>query len=183
MTDFPGSAGLTTPRGFISTFGKECAWYSMMRIVAGGSTVATGWQVANTGIIIPFVLNTPFMVRQVMTENGATIGASYDVTWWDRTLTTKLFTTGSVAQSGTSALQIVDVTDTLIPAGETFVTFNVNNTTGLHRLSIGGSATAFHLAGIRQFAGAVPVASSITPAQASTMSNVPYIGFASKAVA
>jgi hypothetical protein len=176
-TDYP-----IGPKAAITTAGIETQYAGIVWNFAGSGLLTTAWPAANLGIILPMMLPEPFLVAVIAGENGATLGSNIDVTWWNRDLTTKLVTTGSVAQAGASAMQTVNVTDTTIPAGESFITFVASGTAGLFRTLALSTARNPQMAGIRQFSGAVPVGASVTPAQASTATVLPIVTFSSMSV-
>jgi hypothetical protein len=163
----PSAPGAAPAKACISTISNESGWRSVAIAIQGGGSLSTGWFGANVGIILPMILTDPFVVSQVGWENGATLSAAY-------------VTTGSVVQAGVSTMQTVDVTDTTIPAGTSYVVFIASSATATVR-TVGTSARTSQVGGIRQFSGAVPI-TTITPAQASSTTIVPLVAFSSRAV-
>jgi hypothetical protein len=176
----PSAPGAAPAKACISTIGNESGWRSVAIAIQGGGSLSTGWFGANVGIILPMILTDPFLVSQVGWENGATLSGNIEVAWWNSTLSAAYVTTGSVVQAGVSTMQTVDVTDTTIPAGTSYVVFIASSATSTVR-TVGTSARTSQVGGIRQFSGAVPI-TTITPAQASSTTLVPLVAFSSRAV-
>lgn len=85
--------------------------------IARVGTPASGtWPSANRGIFIPFRTTAPITVRQLFVYNGATAAGNIDMGIYDA-VGTRLVSIGPTAQSGTSVLQIFDITDTQIGVG------------------------------------------------------------------
>lgn len=81
---------------------------------ANGGSAA--WPAANRAIYMPVRIPVPGLVQQVWWENGATVSGNVDLGLYDH-VGTRLFSTGSTAQAGTSAKQAVDVADVLVGPG------------------------------------------------------------------
>ena len=94
------------------------------KIVGQQTTFATGladgasavWPAANDALFIPFSLSEPVLVKRLGWTNGATVAGNVDCGIYD-TAGVRLLSTGTTAQSGTSAIQSVDVTDTQLGPG------------------------------------------------------------------
>jgi hypothetical protein len=104
--------------------------------IAGAVPGATGlgsatFVAANRAIFQPFRVAEPCVIKQLYVHNGATASGNIDVGVYSMD-GTQLVSTGSTAQSGTSNLQVFDVTDTLIGRGAYYVAVAMDNTTGLN---------------------------------------------------
>jgi hypothetical protein len=123
--------------------------------VGGNSTSP----VAATAYMYPFRLSEPVVVTKLYWLNGTASG-NLDVGIYDHA-GRRLVSIGSTAQSGTGAIQIVDVTDTEIGPGLFYMAL-VKETTG-------GSVSVFNLAvsiqramGCVQASSAFPLPDTVT---------------------
>lgn len=73
---------------------------------------------ANLLVFIPLILNEPFVLSQFFWFNGTAVNGNTDVGIYTEDGLTKLISTGSTANSGTSAIQVVNVTDTTLPVNK-----------------------------------------------------------------
>jgi len=87
--------------------------------------------VANLAIYVPFVLARPKLVAQMFWANAGTVGGNSDVGVYDEGLN-KIISTGSTANSGTSTLQTVNVTDTMLQAGRYWLALASDSSTQIY---------------------------------------------------
>lgn len=104
----------------------------------GAASVSVAWPTANKAIYMPVLLAEPLLVTQMWVENGATASGNIDVGIYDEA-GTRIVSSGSTAQSGTSAMQVFNVTDTLLGPGVFYIAVALDNTTGT--VHVWGSAT------------------------------------------
>lgn len=124
--DFPAFPAFPRERGVIST------WLSMSLAGHGTGNLAassTTWPAANRALFVPFRLVEPFLIRQMFHHNGATVSGNIDVGIYDAK-GTRLISSGSTAQAGTSVLQIFNVTDTWLGSGLFYFAAAMDNGTG-----------------------------------------------------
>ncbi len=115
MGDWPASALNGLPD--VISAGSLLSGTGPVALLTGNfNTVATAWPAANVAISVPFVIEAPAVAYQMIWENGATITSSFDVGIYD-VAGNRLVSTGSVAQSGASAIQVADITDTALNPG------------------------------------------------------------------
>lgn len=88
--------------------------------VASAAPASAAWVTAQTGLYVPFVISEPVYAKKLFWYNGATASGNVCVAVYSDD-GKRLVTTGSTAQAGTSVVQEVDVTDTLIPAGRNWI--------------------------------------------------------------
>jgi hypothetical protein len=91
-------------------------------------TTSTAWGTANLALYLPVILGTPATVYKMGVTNGTVINGNFDLGIYDER-GVKLVSTGSTAQSGASALQTVDVTDTILLPGTYYLALASNSTT------------------------------------------------------
>lgn len=87
------------------------------------------WPSANRAYYVPFSLRANTLVLKMFVANGSTASGNFDVGIYDTT-GTKIVSSGSTAQSGTSTLQVVDITDTLLGPGKYYMALAMDGTTG-----------------------------------------------------
>lgn len=77
---------------------------------------ANNYVAANVGVFVPFTIPEPVLFTKLFWGNGTAVTGNLDVGLFgeDGTL---LVAAGTTAQAGTSTLQVVDVTDTLLARG------------------------------------------------------------------
>lgn len=100
----------------LTPFSPESIMYDLM---CGGEfqfSNSMTWT-ANRAVYIPFSLSRPRRVAQIFWVNAATVAGNTDVGVYDEAGTSKLVSTGSTANSGASAIQIVNVTDYILSPG------------------------------------------------------------------
>lgn len=162
MPDYP----TLTPRVSVSSLGR---WSPMVATLAGraiqGGSIS--FSVANRAYYHPIYLPFGCIVTQLWWINGTTGGGNVDCGVYSRA-GDRLVSTGSTAQSGTNALQIVNVTDTILDIGWYYLAVACDS----------GSATAFggaqiltghnSVLGMAQEASAFPLPATATFAAPST---------------
>lgn len=123
------------------------------------------WPSANLAIGYPFMLTEPRTVLQMWVFNGSVVSGNIDAGIYDA-LGNRLVSKGSTAQSGTSTLQLLDVTDTVLPANTMlYAWMSVDNTTATTtRLAGGVSLAQTGGSGVVQMASAFALPSTVTPA-------------------
>lgn len=102
-----------------------------LRSAVGGAPASAAWPSANRAIFIPFWTRQSIVVTKLFTVNGATAGNNLDIGIYDYT-GTLIVSSGSTAQSGTSTLQVFDITDTPIGPGKFYLALAQNGNTGRH---------------------------------------------------
>lgn len=123
------------------------------------------WPSANLAIGYPFMLTEPRTLLQMWVFNGTAVSGNIDAGIYD-SAGTKIISKGTTAQSGTSTLQLLDVTDTALRSGVIYYAWmSVDNTTAtITRLA--GSVSLAQTAGVGalQMASAFVLPSTITGA-------------------
>lgn len=95
----------------LEAIGPSLAYHGMI-----SSSASATWPSANYGIFYPFKLQQPATLYQFYVSNGATASGNLDIGLYldDGSAVVRR---GSTAQAGTSAVQLLDVTDTLLSPG------------------------------------------------------------------
>ena len=142
-------------------------------------TQVIAWPLANLAIAFPFSVEERQVAYQLGWENGATVSGNVDAGIYSYG-GSRMVSTGSTAQSGASAPQVVDVTDTVLDPGIYFAAMAMDNATGIVR----SSALAARLArvcGVQEQATAFPLPASATWA-VMTRAFIPLLGIALRPV-
>lgn len=146
--------------------------------VAGNYASAT-WPTANLAIYYPFVLRSAILVTQLWTSNGAASSQTRDVGIFSFD-GTKLISSGSTAGSGTTALQLYNVTDTMIGPGIFYMGMSSSGTTNAFTRMTPSTATRANAFGMYQQVTAFPLPANATFATV-TNAYVPLFGLVARA--
>jgi len=125
-----------------------------------------GWTTANTGLVVPFVPKEDCTVIKLGWVNGTVASGSSCMAIYDSAFA-RLVTTGSVAKSGTSAIQWTDTADqALVRDRLYYIGFNHSATTATHCAGVPTMPRgALVMAGCQQQAvGAVALPDPFVPA-------------------
>ena len=141
--------------------------------VAFTAAASATYAFTNRAHLIPFHINFPITVTKLFSVNGATASGNIDVGIYSADLT-RIVSAGSTAQAGTNAVQVFDITDTILGAGDFYLAIAMDNTTGTVFRATGGVAN-MRRAGMLQMNTAFPLPTTITPASV-TQSFAPMIG-------
>ena len=99
---------------------------------AGGNNLSFNasavWPSANMAIYQPVIVHVSTTVLQLAWANGATVSGNVDVGVYDSAFT-RLVSSGSTAQSGTSVPQFVNITDLYLAVGTYYLALACDNTT------------------------------------------------------
>ena len=116
-----------------------------------GAPASTAWGSANRVLFVPFYITETITVVKLLTFNGATAAGNNDIGIFDRA-GNRIVAGANPAQSGTTAWQEFDITDTALVPELYFVGLKNDGTTGTYfavaNLNYG------RLAGVCQAAGA-----------------------------
>ena len=173
MPDFPLAIRLVNQIS-IATFSPESIGGSF----APQFTTSFAWPSANLAIYIPVEIYEPVTVVKMAVNNGSVVSGNIDVGIYDA-LGNKLASAGSTAQTGTSAIQIFDITDTLLLPGLYYMAVALDNTTGTLAGFQSGTAQVLEGAGLFQQASAFALPSPATYA-AMAQTVVPLVSMSLK---
>jgi hypothetical protein len=163
MSDWPAIILIPGPLVVASTYsagGMGGAFGGTIGLGSSGAFIA-----ANRAMYQPFRLTRSFLVQVLGILNGGTVSGNIDVGIYD-VAGTRLVSSGSTPQAGTSAVQSFNVTDTWIGPGLFYHAVAMDNATG--QLSRVGPTTNVNIAlGLAQEASAFPLPANATFAQVS----------------
>lgn len=130
-----------------------------------GSSGST-WPTANKAVFVPFRIAEPLLVTKLFAWNGATASGNLDIGIYDEN-GVRLVSTGSTPQSGTNALQVIDVTDTWIGPGRFYLALALDGTSGTIVRNNLGSAIYAQMHGLAEMTSAFPLPATATLASTS----------------
>lgn len=144
MADFPGFTTIV-PGMTIGSASYLSETYNAALGTLGSGT----WPAQNLALYIPFRVESPVTVVKITWTNGATVNGNLDVGIYDR-YGNLLVNKGSTAQSGTSAIQTADITDTLLNPGNYFMALCSNSATATFQRWSNPSAVYLRGCGVQQ---------------------------------
>ena len=177
--DFPNVADSAVP-SHIGTFSRYSAlWESSVVTGNIGGGASLTWLVANKAIYIPLWLPFWYQVNRVWWYNGSSVtSVNNDLGIYDAD-GTRIYSTGSTAQSGASVLQYVTVsTPFRLPPGRYFLALAISSVTA-NRGGTGGATntlTRLRQSGIMEEASALPLPAVATFAAITATQPTPHYG-------
>ena len=151
---------------------------AMGRDIQGTNPGSLAWPTANLALGFWFTLEQQTVFNCFFVANGATVSGNFDISVYDENFV-ELFSTGSTAQSGTSANQSVAQTFSL-PPGLYYCALAFSNTTATAQAKSAAAAAAPASHGFVQMSSAFPLPSTLVPELYGT-TVVPLFGISQKA--
>ena len=154
-------------------------WWSVGADMAGMGASAPSdaavWPTANLALYVPFYVPETIIIKRVFWSNGSTVSGNVDMGIYDDA-GTRIASTGSTAQSGTTAPQTVALAATLT-AGMYYLGLAMDNISGRITRATGGTGGIGILVatGMVQEASAFPLPNPATFA-ALTTNYMPLFG-------
>ena len=131
------------------------------------------WPEANMAIYIPFILYRSITAKIMGVVNGSPVSGNVDVGIYSKD-GTRLVSSGSTAQAGTSTLQPFDIPDIPLGPGSFYMAIAVDNTIGKVYGRSTGHLLSFAAVGMAAQSAAFPLPLSATFATV-TKTYIPYI--------
>lgn len=128
MSDWPRNPLGPSPIGAFSTYGEGSGVVDFLQNFGQQMQSAGSWPTANLAVFVPVVVGTHITVYQLGWQNAGTLSGNVDAGIYDKSRT-KLVSTGSTAQAGANAFQLVDIADTVLPRGVYYLALAVDNLT------------------------------------------------------
>jgi hypothetical protein len=149
---------------------------SMLPMLLNTSTVVTNIaNAANQGRFFPFSVEQQLTVTQLFVFNGTTPAGNIDLGIYNESFT-KIVSTGSTAQTGTSILQVISVATTTLTPGRYYFAA-AGSSTGTWMGSGGGTAGLESvLSGTAVSTTAFPLPATITPVSNSAATSLIFMG-------
>jgi hypothetical protein len=159
--DFP-AANVLTPTHITSWSRWMSGPIARLTGAALGNPASMDWIGANTAIYIPFRVPWPYPVKRAFWVNGATVTGNSDIGIYSRK-GARLWSSGSTAQSGASALQYVTASGLILSPDTEYVLGFVNDGTTTRAFGATGvTANLGRFVGLYQQATALPLPASAT---------------------
>lgn len=137
---------------------------------------SAAWSTANRGFFFPFYAYNDFVLTQFFLVNGATATANVSLGLYRDSDLSLVVGTASTAQSGASAIQFLDVTDTDVAgAARYYCGLALSATTGTVFRTGSGSDVNREM-GCTEMAAALPMPATLT-LTACSMTGFPLFGF------
>jgi len=178
MGDFPKLSQFaweTPNRGCITTLSYQSIGDYLDYEGVDLASTADVWPSASKAFYYPFYIGSPVTVYQLGWENGNVANNNIDLGVFSYAKS-KLVSTGGTAQSGTSVVQLVDVTNTVLTPGQYWWGFVIDGITGKVVNRTGSlSLTRMNAFGVKQETAAYPLPSTATFANPSTTGTIPLI--------
>ena len=134
---------------------KESMGHNLSALLFQSGFASAIWPAANRGIGYPFMLTEHRTLLQMYVHNGTVVSGNLDAGVF-REDGTKVVAMGATAQAGTSALQLLNVTDTVLqPWTQYYAWLAIDNITATTlRVSGGVSLAQTMMGGVVQMASA-----------------------------
>lgn len=163
----------------IGTWSLQAVGAAMVGLATANPVASTAYPASNRAHGFPFEIADYFLVQKVWWLNGTTATTdNADVGVYTEAGTTLLVSGGSTLIATANVVQEKDCTDTLLAPGRYWCVYNQSGTTATPLCWV-PTALPLRACGCAQFAGAVPLGASFTPAViASTL--VPVFGIAGR---
>lgn len=140
---------------------------------------SVAWPTANLALYVPVPVYRTVTIAKMAVNNGSAVSGNIDVAIYNKS-GNRLVSAGSTAQSGTSAIQIFDITDTVLQPGLYYLGVALDNTTGtLSGWSFSGGSLELRAFGIYQQSSAFALPDPFTGA-AMAQTFVPLVSMTPK---
>lgn len=163
------------PLSFLSVGSILASWS-----ITAGIPVSAVYPSANLAIYIPFRIQSPINIAQLFWYNGATATGNVDMGVYSKD-GQRILSSGTTAQTGTNALQLVDITDVRIGAGMYWIALACDSGSSTFFSTTLGAVGLHTLAGIKQQASAFVLPTTATFADAA-QDYFPLFGFTPRSV-
>ncbi len=140
----------------------------------GTLLTSTTWFAANLAFFIPVRFTREEVIRKFYWMNGATVSGNVDCGLYAPD-GTKIVSTGSTAQSGTTAIQIVDTTDTVVGPGLFYLALACDNTTAAFGMASSFTNPMIQILGCAEVATSFILPATVTLGSTSRTS-IPHCG-------
>lgn len=164
----------------ITSFGYHTLVCDGADIQGQGAPGSATWPTANRAQYFPFTLEEKETIFQFAWLNGTAVSGNVSVAVYD--ITKKQLIEGHTAQAGTSVIQLLDIADTTLAAGNYYMGMSMDNTTGQMFRSIQPTAMILQACGVQTQTGAYPLPDPAVFAGGLPTLYIPYFGLATKSV-
>lgn len=113
----------------LHSFSEECVGIDLGAQSGGATPSSAAWPAANDALFVPLYLCQPVVVTRLYSVNGSTVSGNIDMGIYAED-GARIASIGSTAQSGSTALQFFNITDTPLAPGRYYLAVALDNTTG-----------------------------------------------------
>lgn len=113
----------------ITSIGRWNAFAAIASFQLSANFANSAWPAANRAVYVPVALHARFTVARFMVCNAGAVAGDLDIGLYNFA-GSRLISTGTTAQSGTNAVQYVDVTNQSFPAGNYWLALVLGDTGG-----------------------------------------------------
>jgi hypothetical protein len=116
-------------------------WFAPPLTWFQGNTSANGsmaWGITNLAMFFPFILPEPCMITKLFWQNGTTVAGTVDIGWYTAE-GGRIISTGPQTQTGVSTTQLIDIADTPLPPGPSYLGLLLSSPTAT-LWAVGGAA-------------------------------------------
>jgi hypothetical protein len=143
---------------------------------AGALLTTTNWGTANLACYVPFSLPFFYPVTRVWWYNGSAVSGNVDFGIYSAK-GTRIYSTGAIAQAGTTVMQFVTPTAFVLCPGQYFFAISLSSSTGrIVSVPSTFSLTQSRYSGLMEQASAHPLPATATFATIATVAVMPLMG-------
>jgi hypothetical protein len=132
----------------------------------------------NVAMFVPFRIGKTIIAKNMFCLNGSAVAGSIDIGIYTAD-GTKLVSTGSTAQSGTSAIQTISITNTEFGPGLFYLALAANNAGNRFQCANTINAYPLQVMGVAMVTASFPLPATVTFATA-TVSKLPIFGLTTR---
>lgn len=129
MPDFPDQSESLENVSVINSFGRDQLGAALKNTSANIS-LSVGWPVIKKVIYVPFYTNKHITVYGMSIINGTAVSGNLDIGIYDLWSKSKIVSSGSTAQTGTSTIQTFTLSTTVLRPGNYYMALVLDNTSG-----------------------------------------------------
>lgn len=156
----------------------QSLWGAISTLQMGHALGSATWPTANLAILFPIRVPVQQPVSQIFWLNGAAVSGNVDAGIYTMD-GTRIYSTGSTAQSGISSIQTVSFTEITLGPASYYLALSVNNTTAtIQRITATLGAFVPQVIGLAEVASSFALPATLTLASA-TNNYIPAVGIAS----
>ena len=157
----------------LGRFNSVAIYVSLLGTTSAG---AAAWPNNDLAIYTPMSFPIPFTVARFMVANGSNLTGNVDVGLY-RADGARLLSTGTTARASASAVQYIDVTNTVFQPGHYYLGMVASSTTGTYSRATAGTAFQAREAGmLQEQLGSTVLPATMTPV-GFTGTMIPRYGF------
>lgn len=160
----------------ITSIGRWNNFVTIASFQAAANFGNATWPASNRAVYVPMTIPARFTVARFMVCNGSTVAGNLDVGLYNAN-GSRLISTGTTAQAGTTQVQYIDVTNQSFPAGNYYLALVLSDTGGrVSTSAISVSTFEPFIGSTLENLGSTVLPATMTPA-VRTVNGLPCFGF------